>query len=174
VPAAAVRAAARAAELRRAEVALAGASRRDELIDAALDLAGAFTELAALFVVRDGVAAGLRGVRAGEPLEVESIVAPLGGEGLLAEAARVAQPVQRAPGAPLDKVVAKALRCEGGAELAVFPVAIGGRVVNLLVAHSGPGALPATAAAALRVLAQLLGASYERLIRSFKQPTPPA
>jgi hypothetical protein len=42
-------------------------------------------------------------------------------------------------------------------------------VVNLLVAHSGPGALPATAAAALRVLAQLLGASYERLIRSFKQ-----
>jgi hypothetical protein len=167
-------AAARAAELRRAEAALTGASRRDELIDAALDLAGAFAELAALFVVRDGVAAGLRALRAGEPLEIESIVAPLGGEGLLAEAVRGVQPVQRAPGAALDKVLAKALRCEGGAELAVFPVVIGGRVVNLLVAQSGAGALPATAAAALGALAQLLGASYERLIRSFKQQTPAA
>ena len=173
-PAAPARAGTPASELRRAEEALAGASRRDDLIDAALDLAGAFAELAALFVVRDGVAAGLRALRAGEPLEIESIVAPLGGEGLLAEAVRVVQPVQRVPGAPLDKVVAKALRCEGGAELAVFPIAIGGRVVNLLVAQSGPGALPATAAAALRVLAQLLGASYERLIRSFKQQTPAA
>jgi hypothetical protein len=161
-------AATRAAELRRAEEALANASRRDDLIDAALDLAGAFAELAALFVVRDGVAAGLRALRAGEPLEIESIVAPLAGDGLLSEAVRTGQPVQRAPSAPLDKVVAKALRCEGGAELAVFPIAIGGRVVNLLVAHSGAGALPATAAAALRVLAPLLGASYERLIRSFK------
>ena len=161
-------AATRAAALRRAEEALANASRRDDLIDAGLDLAGAFAELAALFVVRDGVAAGLRALRAGEPLEIESIVAPLAGEGLLSEAVRTGQPVQRTPSAPLDKVVAKALRCEGGAELAVFPIAIGGRVVNLLVAHSGAGALPATAAAALRVLAPLLGASYERLIRSFK------
>ena len=167
-PASPAGAATRAAELRRAEEALANASRRDDLIDAALDLASAFAELAALFVVRDGVAAGLRALRAGEPLEIESIVAPLAGEGLLSEAVRTGQAVQRTPSAPLDKVVAKALRCEGGAELAVFPIAIGGRVVNLLVAHSGPGALPATAAAALRVLAPLLGASYERLIRSFK------
>jgi hypothetical protein len=173
-PAAPSRAGTPAAELRRAEEALASASRRDELIAAALDLAGAFAELAALFVVRDGVAAGLRALRAGETLDIESIVAPLGGEGLLSEAVRVVQPVQRAPGAALDKVVAKALRCESGGELAVFPIAIGGRVVNLLVAQSGPGALPATAAAALRVLAQLLGASYERLIRSFKQQTPAA
>jgi len=170
-PAAPVRAATRAAELRTAEHALANASRRDDLIDAALGLAGAFAELAALFVVRDGVAAGLRALRAGEPLEIESIVAPLGGEGLLAEAVRAGTPVQRAPSAPLDKVVAKALRCEGGAELAVFPIAIGGRVVNLLVAQSGAGALPATASAALHALAPLLGASYERLIRSFKQQT---
>jgi hypothetical protein len=169
--AAPARSAARAAELRRAEETLASATRRDELIDAALDLGAAFAELAALFVVRDGVAAGLRALRAGEPLEIESIVAPLGGEGLLADAVRGVEPVQRAPSAPLDKVVAKALRCEGGAELAVFPIAIGGRVVNLLVAQSGP-ALPATAAAALRALAPLLGASYERLIRSFKQQTP--
>jgi hypothetical protein len=168
------RGATRAGELRRAEETLASATRRDELIDAALDLGGAFAELAALFVVRDGVAAGLRALRAGDRLEIESIVAPLGGEGLLAEAVRLGQPVQHAPSAPLDKVVAKALRCEGRAELAVFPIAIGGRVVNLLVAQSGAGALPATAAAALRVLALLLGASYERLIRSFKQPAPVA
>jgi hypothetical protein len=168
------RSATRAAALRRAEETLASASRRDELVDAALDLGSAFAELAALFVVRDGVAAGLRARRAGERLEIESIVAPLGGEGLFAEAVRLGQPVQRVPSAPLDKVVAKALRCEGGAELAVFPIAIRGRVVSLLVAQSGAGALPATAAAALRVLASLLGASYERLIRSFKQPAPAA
>jgi hypothetical protein len=157
-----------AAELRRAEQALAGAARRDELIDAALALASRFAELAALLVVRDGVAAGLRALRAGETLDVESIVAPLAGEGLLADAARTGQPLQRAPASAVDKVVAKALRAEPGAELAAFPIAIGGRVVNLLVAHAGSGALPVTAAAALRALAHLLGASYERLIRSLK------
>jgi hypothetical protein len=163
-----------AAELRRAEAALAGASRRDELIDAALALAGRFAELAALLVVRDGMAAGLRALRAGEPLEIESIVAPLAGEGVLCEAARSGQPAVRVPAAALDKVVAKALRAEAGAELAVFPIAIGGRVVNLLVAHAGAGALPVTAAAALRALAQLLGASYEQLIRALKQQAVPA
>jgi hypothetical protein len=165
--------AAAAAELRRAEAALASAGRRDELIDAALALAGRFAELAALFVVRDGVAAGLRALRAGEPLEIDAIVAPLAGEGLLCEAARTGEPVARAPAAALDKRVAKALRAEAGAEIAAFPVAIGGRVVNLLVAHAGAGALPVTAAAALRALAQLQGAAYERLIRSFKQHARP-
>lgn len=171
-PQAAARAAAAGApatELRRAEEALAGAGNRDELIDAALALASRFADLAALLVVRDGVAAGLRALRAGEPLEVESIVAPLAGEGLLCEAARTGQPLVRAPAAALDKLVAKALRAEPGAELAAFPIAIGGRVVNLLVAHAGAGPLPATAAAALRALAVLLGASYERLIRTLKQ-----
>jgi hypothetical protein len=158
-----------AAELRRAEEALAGAGHRDQLIDGALALAGRFAELAALLVVRDGVAAGLRALRSGEPLEVESIVAPLAGEGLLCDAVRSGQPVVRAPAAALDKLVAKALRAEAGAELAAFPIAIGGRVVNLLVAHAGTGPLPVTAAAALRALAQLLGASYERLIRTLKQ-----
>jgi hypothetical protein len=172
-PAPAHAAATAAAELRRAEQALASAGRRDELIDAALALASRFAELAALFVVRDGMAAGLRALRAGEPLEVESIVAPLAGEGLLCEVARTGQPAQRAPASALDKLVAKALRCEAGAELAAFPITIGGRVVNVLVAHAVTGALPVTAAAALRALAQLLGASYERMIRSFKQQSRP-
>ncbi len=155
--------------LRRAEEALQGASRRDAVIDAALALAGCFAELAVLFVVRDGAAAGLRALRAGEPLEVDSIVAPLGGEGVLAEATRTGQAVRRAPAAALDKLVAKALRSDPSAELAAFPIAIGGRVVNLLVAQPGAGALPATALAALAVVSQLVGASYERLIRTFKQ-----
>ena len=159
----------RAEQLRRAEEALRGASQRGMVIDAALELAGGFAELAALFVVRDGVAAGLRAVRAGESFEIESIVAPLGGEGVLADAVRAGHAVKRAPTAALDKVVAKALRSEASAELAAFPIAIGGRVVNLLVVQPGAGALPATAAAALAVAAQLVGASYERLIRTFKQ-----
>jgi hypothetical protein len=163
-----------AAELRRAEAALANAGRRDELIEAALALAARFAELAALLVVRDGMAAGLRALRAGAPLEVESIVAPLQGEGVLCEAVRTGQPAVRVPAAALDKVVAKALRADAGAELAVFPIAIGGRVVNLLVAHAGAGAVPVTATAALRALAQLLGASYERLIRTLKQQAVPA
>ena len=160
---------AHAEALRRAEEALAGATRRDAVIETALALAGHFAELAALFVVRDGVAAGLRALRTGEPFEIESIVAPLGGDGLLADAVRSGKPVQRPPAAALDKVVAKALRCEPEAALAVFPIQIGGRVVNLLVAKSGAGVLPSTAAAALNALAQLVSASYERLIRTFKQ-----
>jgi Type II secretion system (T2SS), protein E, N-terminal domain len=155
--------------LRRAEEALCAATRRDAVIDAALALAGSFAELAALFVVRDGVAAGLRALRAGESFEIDSIVAPLGGDGLFADAVRGGKPLQRPPTAALDKVVVKALRCEGAGALAVFPIAIGGRVVNLLVARSGASTLPATAAAALGVLAQLVSASYERLILNFKQ-----
>jgi hypothetical protein len=168
-PARAVQAAPAAESLRQAEEALRGASRRDAVIDAALALTGCFAELAALFVVRDGAAGGLRALRAGEPLEVDTIVAPLGGEGVLAEAARTGQAVRRLPAAALDKLVAKALRSDGTAELVAFPIAIGGRVVNLLVAQPGTGALPATAVAALGVAAQLVGASYERLIRTFKQ-----
>ena len=159
--------------LRRAEAALCGASERSAVIDATLELAGVFAELAALFVVRDGVAAGLRALRGGEPLDVEAIVAPLGGEGLLADAVRTGQPVRRAPSAALDKTLAKALRAEPGAELAAFPISIGGRVVNVLVAQSGASALPATAAAAFGALVLLVGQSYERLIRAFKQQSTP-
>src|SRR4030095_9879067 len=128
-----------AESLRQAEEALRGASRRDAVIDAALALTGCFAELAALFVVRDGAAGGLRALRAGEPLEVDTIVAPLGGRGALAEAARTGQAVRRLPAAALDKLVAKALRSDGTAELVAFPIAIGGPVGDLLAGPAGTG-----------------------------------
>ena len=46
----------------------------------------------------------------------------------------------------------------------MVPVAIRGRIVNLLYADNGPESLGAISASALRALADRMAASYERLI----------
>jgi hypothetical protein len=142
---------------------------RGEVIDASLALAGRFTDVAAIFVVREGVAAGLCGTRGGAPLDVESTLLPLAGEGLATSAARDHKPAIGAPNAALDKLFAKALRLRDDAELGVFPVLIGDRVANLVVAQCAGERFPKLAEAALRALAWLLGQAYERLIRIQKQ-----
>ena len=60
-------------------------------------------------------------------------------------------------------------------ELAVLPICIGKRVVNLLYVDNGSGPLAKTSLAALRVLCAAVGRVYERLILERKRssrPTP--
>jgi hypothetical protein len=54
-------------------------------------------------------------------------------------------------------------------EIAVLPVALSGRVVNLLYADNGPEALGDASVAALTSICARVGAAYERLIRERKR-----
>jgi hypothetical protein len=157
------------ASLESLERILAESTDRAEVIEASAALAARFAEIVALFVIRDEVAAGLAGRRAGQPLDIESTLIPLAPHSALAACIAAKQPVRVLPRKKLDQLLAKALRGGEQSELAVFPVAIGERVVNLLVAQPAVGALGVTAEAALRALAPQIGAAYERLIRVQKQ-----
>jgi len=142
---------------------------RAAVIEAALALGARFAEVVALFVVRDGVAAGLEGARAGTPLELDATLIPLAGEHALASCYGSREPLRTKPAAALDKLLAKALRSGEATEICVFPVRIGDRVVNLLVAQPREGALAASAFAAFSVLSTQLADAYGRLIRESKQ-----
>jgi hypothetical protein len=58
--------------------------------------------------------------------------------------------------------------CDDAREVALFPVAIKQRVVNVLYASTGGEPLGAIAFGALSQLAQQMGAAYEQLIRTRK------
>ncbi len=153
------------------ERVLAESPDRGQVIDASVELAARFAEVAALLVIRDGVAAGLAAIRGGEPLAIDATVIPLAAENALAACVASKKPVRANPSAALDKLLAKALRSPENAELAVYPVLIGERVVNLLVAQAEQGTLGVTADAALAALAPLISGAYARLILVQKQKT---
>ncbi len=155
--------------LERFERTLAGSNDRAQLIAASIGLAARFAETVVLFVVRGGVATGLAAMRGEEEIDVESTLVPLQAGSALTAVCETRTFVRALPTSALDKLLAKALRAAEDAELAVYPVTIGERVVNLLVAQPQSGVLAATAHAALEALAPQLGAAYERLIREQKQ-----
>jgi hypothetical protein len=141
------------------------------VIDASVELAARFAKVAALLAIRDGVAAGMAAIRGGEPLDIDATVIPLAAENTLTACVASKKPVRANPSAALDKLLAQALRSPESAELAVYPVLIGERVVNLLVAQAERGTLGVTADAALTALAPLISAAYARLILVQKQKT---
>lgn len=69
----------------------------------------------------------------------------------------------------LDARILRALGREHAQEIAVLPVVLGGRVVNLLYADNGPEALGDASIAALSSICTRVGAAYERLIRARKR-----
>jgi len=150
------------------ERVVAESDERTRVIEAGVELAARFAAVAALFVVRDGVASGLAASRGQESLDIEAAVIPLSNENLLASAAASTKAVRGMPASAVDKALARALGGGENSELAVYPIAIGERVVNLLLVQPESGALGATADAALSALAPLIGAAYERLIRAQK------
>jgi len=155
------------------EAALATADDREDLIDAAVGIASAVSEAVALFVVRGDSATGARAWRRGTWLPFSSgVTIPLGGENLLARTAResTACRIRALHATPLDAQLGRALGADGDeGELMAFPVLLGGRVVNILVAGAGAAPVSALAATALGALAPRIAAAYERLILARKQ-----
>jgi len=157
------------ASLEALERTISESEDRARVIDGSVALAGRFAEVVALFVIRDGMAAGLAAQRAGNALDVDATLIPLAADSVLARCYATRESQRALPVSALDKLLARALRSDDGSELAVFAVAIRERVVNLLVAQPARGVMSATAVAALGAVAPQIGAAYERLIRVQKQ-----
>jgi hypothetical protein len=151
------------------EQTIAESEDRAQVIDTSIALARRFAEVVALFVIRGGMAAGLAAQRGDNTLDVDATLIPLTADCVLARCYSTREPQRAAPGSALDKLLARALRSDEGTELAVFAIAIGERVVSLLVAQPVRGVMSATAAAALGAIAPQIGDAYERLIRVQKQ-----
>lgn len=169
------------ADLARWERALLAAEHRDEVVRRALGIARYHAEVAALFVVQRDLVAGLRGAGGGIEASIDAVMIPLQAGSRLLEALAKKEPLRLARAAltsPVDQRVLKALGRQHSAECAVLPIAIGGRVVNLLYVDNGEEPLAETALAALAWLADAMGRGYERMIRRQKgapsgdQPAP--
>lgn len=152
------------------EALLAAAPDRDAAGRVAIALARLHVPAAALLIVHRGMVMGLFG--AGGELErhIGAVLVPIDADSVLAYAASSGEPYLGAP--PQGALDVRVLRALGRAEvreIAVLPIAVRGRVVNLLYADAGPQRLAETALGALHALTLCVARSYERLILARKQ-----
>ena len=143
--------------------------QREDVIRAALRVASAYVEMAALFVVRNELASGTSGWRDGDWFDLETVMVPAVTGCFLADAVNEKRMFRAVPETQLDRRIAKALGRENAAELVAFPILLSGRVVNVLVVDAGTERLSQTGMAALAHLAPMVSNAYERLIRSRKE-----
>jgi hypothetical protein len=100
----------------------------------------------------------------------DAVLFPAGAESVFGAVAASARPFRGAPRAGgLDARILRALGREHVQEIAVLPVTLSGRVVNLLYADNGPEALGDASAAALSAVCARVATAYERLIRERKR-----
>jgi len=155
--------------LQRLEVALETAGDRETVARLALSIARLYTRAAALFVVRGSTVSGYRGSGDGMAETLDGILISAETSPLFADPVLLKRPFRGAP--PEDGVGRRVVEALGRGtvfEVLVHPIAIRGRVVNLLYADNSDGSLPDVAVAALAALAQCVARAYERLILTSK------
>ncbi len=156
-----------AAEL---EADLALARDGDAAARAGLALARHYARYAALFVVHRGMVMGLAADGDGPPRDIGGVLVPTDVESVLARAATAAEVFRGSPPVHgVDARVLRALRRGAAREIAVLPVSVRGRVVNVLYADDCDRPLARTTVAALGAAADCLSAAYERLILERKR-----
>jgi hypothetical protein len=149
---------------------IADAKDRDEVAALTLRIARYHARVAALFVVNQGLVAGLCGSGEGLENRLEGIMIPTSADSLMARPLETGELVRGgAPPGSVDQRVLRAMGRDAIEELAVLPICIGKRVVNLLYVDNGSGPLAKTSLAALRVLCAAVGRVYERLILERKR-----
>lgn len=158
-----------AASLAALEAGLQQARDRDAVVSHALALASSHARAVALFVLR-GTAQGLAAAGEVERRDLRGVlVAPEKGS-LLATAIELGAPVRGTPEPEgIDARLARLLRGVEPAEVAFFPIRIGGRLVNVLYADNGPEEFGDDACEALAALCERVARSYERIILERKQ-----
>lgn len=150
------------------EAELLRSPNRDQLIEAAFRIASCFATHVALFIVHQGMVQGQRCMELGIARALEGVLIPLDADSALTQVANQAEPLRADPSArAIDQRVSLIL-CDDAREVALFPVAIKQRVVNVLYASTGGEPLGAIAFGALSQLAQQMGAAYEHLILTRK------
>ncbi len=148
------------------------AENREQIADALCDYARGRVDALILFLIRDGNALGWRGYLAHPELlktPIEELSLPLGGASALQSAHDAGEPYIGAPPSAAKPVETKlwvALNAiPEPAEVAVVPIMVKQRAVNLIYAHVLGGPPPAQLANELTDLANRCETSYLRLIR---------
>jgi len=154
-----------ARELAHWESALAQATDRERLIEVAFSIAACFAARVGLFSVHQGMIQGVRQLDRGLPRPIEGVLVPLDAASMLAEAATRVEPLRVDPTQrEADRRVRELLQDELATEVALFPIAIKHRVVNVLYASNAHEPLGPVAFGALALVAQAMGLAYGRLI----------
>jgi hypothetical protein len=158
-----------AKELSHWEDALATATDRERLIELSLSIAACFATRVALFTVHQGKVQGLCYLERSVARPIDGVVLPLTAACMLSEVASRAEPARVDPRArPADVEVCRVLADGEAVEVALFPIAIKQRVVNVLYGSNGGTALGPIAYGALQLVAQEMGRAYGRLILAKK------
>lgn len=145
------------------DLALLG--NRDDVVAAALRIATFYARVAALFLVRDGMIQGVRAAGAVRTEWIDAIYVPITDDGMLGRPASHGVAFHGRPAAEgIDAIVARTLSGDAPAEVAVVPIGVQGRIVNLLYVDNGADALPSTSLAALGALCDGVTVAYDRLI----------
>jgi hypothetical protein len=151
------------------EALLDAATDRESAGRAAIALSRLHVATAALLVVHRGMVMGLFGDGGGLASRIEAVLVPIDADSVLARAAH-GEPYRGAP--PKGALDARVLRALGRAdarEIAVLPILLRDRVVNLLYVDAGEKAIAETALGALQALTLCVERTYERLILSRKK-----
>lgn len=161
-------------EVAHLEMELQRAADRDAVVRVALRLGRRFVRVAALFVVNQGVIAGIRGEGEGLEERIEGVMISSSLGGVFGEVANSGKTCyKRAPyGEAMDQRVLSALGRGQARELLLVPITIRGRVVSLLYGDNGDDLIPETSIAGLRTLALIIAHTYERLIINRKHASP--
>jgi hypothetical protein len=144
------------------------ASSQEAVARLAVTLARGYASATALLLVHRSIIQGL----CADGLEgrADAILFPDGAGSVFGEVAATGRAFRGAPRAGgLDARILRALGRERVREIAVLPVSLGGRIVNLLYADNGPEPLGDAPAAALTAVCTRVAAAYERLIRERKR-----
>lgn len=150
------------------EALLEAATDRESAGRAVIALSRLYVATAALLVVHRGMVMGLFGDGGDLASHIEAVLVPIDADSVLARAAH-GEPYRGAPpkGA-LDTRVLRALGRADAREIAVLPISLRGRVVNLLYVDAGEKVIAETALGALHALTLCVARAYERLILSRK------
>ncbi len=148
------------------------AENRDQLADALCDYAKGRVDALLVFLIRDGNALGWRGYLSHPDAlktPIEELSLPLGGASSLQSAHDAGEPYIGAPPAEAKPVETKLWAALGASpepvEVAVVPIMVKQRAVNLIYAHVLGGPPPAQLGAELTDLANRCATTYLRLIR---------
>ena len=149
-----------------AERQLVEGADRDDVARAALEICATFAESACLFAVYEGKLLGSLSIRAGEITDLRGIVMAGRAQSCLTQAVRTGRVVQGPPDpGRVDARLFQALGYVEPNDLLVLPVRAGERILAVIAAECGQMHFGPIASAALRSVAECLGASFGRLIQ---------
>jgi hypothetical protein len=146
------------------EADLAMTGDRESVVPTALRIAASYARAAAIFSVRDGLIQGVLAARGSASAPIDGLTISAAEPSMLATAARGAVFHGTPAREGIDAIVARRVGGVDPREAAIVPVAIRGRVVQLLYVDNGPEPLSPSSLSALGLLCDGMSSAYGRLI----------